>query len=121
MRGIRGATQVADNTPEAIKEATGGLLRAMAKENSLDQEEIVSIIFSVTPDLDAAFPAEAARDLGWVHVPLFCTREIPVPGSLKMCVRVLIHAYLDCPLDDVKHIYLQGAAILRPDLHRENS
>ncbi|MGB4504651.1 MAG: chorismate mutase [Syntrophaceticus sp.] len=117
VRGIRGAAPVSENTPEAIRGATKELLMIIADENSLEPERIISIILSLTPDLNAAFPAEAAREMGWLNVPLFCTTEIPVPGALKMCVRVLVHAYLPCSQDEVKHIYLEDAAVLRPDLN----
>jgi chorismate mutase len=120
VRGIRGAAPVPENTPEAIRGAARELLRIIADENLLEPERMISIILSLTPDLNAAFPAEAARELGWVHVPLFCTTEIPVPGALQMCVRVLVHAYMDCAQDEVKHIYLEDAAVLRPDLDGKN-
>lgn len=120
VRGIRGAAPVPENTPEAIRGVTRELLKIIAAENLLEPERIISIILSLTPDLDAAFPAEAARDLDWVNVPLFCTTEIPVPGALQMCVRVLVHAYLPCSQDEVKHIYLEDAAMLRPDLDGKN-
>ncbi|AFV11780.1 chorismate mutase AroH [Thermacetogenium phaeum DSM 12270] len=116
VRGIRGAVTVAENTPEAIITATRQLLEKIARENLLEPERIISIIFSVTPDLNAAFPAEGARALGWTKVPLFCTTEIAVPGSLPRCVRVLVHAYLTCAQEDVKHVYLGDAVALRPDL-----
>ncbi len=120
VRGIRGAATVLENTPESIRGTAKNLLAVIARENALEPAKIISIIFSVTPDLDAAFPAEAARELGWVQVPLFCTAEIPVPGALTMCVRVLIHAYLACDQDEVRHVYLGDAVFLRPDLNVKN-
>lgn len=120
VRGIRGAVTVSENTPEAIITATQELLRQIAYENSLDPERIISVIFSATSDLNAAFPAKGARTLGWERVPLFCTTEIPVPGSLARCVRVLLHAYMDCNQDQVRHVYLGDAAKLRPDLDGKN-
>lgn len=120
VRGIRGSVTVDKNAPEAIITATKELLAKIACENTLEPERIISIIFSVTPDLNAAFPAEGARALGWEMVPLFCTTEIPVPGSLPMCVRVLVHAYMDCAQEEVRHVYLGDAAKLRPDLVEKN-
>lgn len=116
VRAIRGATTVAENSSEEIRRATRELLQMMSDKNHLTGQDIISIIFTVTDDLDATFPAEAARELGWNMVPLLCAREIPVPGSLRKCVRVLMHAYLSCPRDQVCHVYLGRAANLRPDL-----
>lgn len=119
IRGIRGAVTVTENTPEAIREATKSLLSLIASENKITSKDIISIIFTVTNDLNAAFPAQAARELGWNLVPLLCTTEIPVPGSLEKCIRVLVHAYMSCSQEEVRHIYLGDAMILRPDLCRE--
>lgn len=119
VRGIRGAVTVTENTPEAIREATKSLLSLIASENGISDKDIVSIIFTVTPDLNAAFPAEAARELGWNFVPLLCATEIPVPGSLEKCIRVLVHAYMSCSQEEVRHIYLGEAIKLRPDLFQE--
>jgi chorismate mutase len=116
MRGIRGAITVRENTREAILAATATLLQAMTAQNALDLEELVSVIFTVTPDLNQAFPAEAARQLGWTHVPLLCTMEIPVPGSLARVVRVLMLVNRNVPLSAVRHVYLGDAAVLRSDL-----
>lgn len=116
MRGIRGAASVPENTSQAILEAARELLLEIVQANNIDSDEIVSIIFTVTPDLNTAFPAEAARNLGWELAPLLCTTEIPVPGSLPKCLRVLMHAYLPCSQSQVRHIYLGDAARLRPDL-----
>lgn len=117
MRGIRGAVTIKDNSPKAIREATKDLLSLIAAENKITSRDIISIIFTVTSDLDAAFPAEAARELGWNLVPLLCATEIPVPGSLEKCIRVLVHAYMSCSQEEVRHIYLGGAVKLRPDLN----
>ncbi|MGB9791264.1 MAG: chorismate mutase [Thermacetogeniaceae bacterium] len=116
VRGIRGAVTVTENTPEAIREATKNLLLFIVSENNITSNDIVSIIFTVTPDLNAAFPAEAARELGWNFVPLLCATEIPVPGSLEKCIRVLVHAYMSCSQEEVRHVYLGEAVKLRPDL-----
>ena len=115
-RGIRGATTVEENTAEAILAATGELLARMVEANGLAAEELASALFTVTPDLDAVFPAQAARQLNWSQVPLLDALEIPVPGSLPRCVRVLIHWNTERSQAEVRHVYLRGAAGLRPDL-----
>jgi chorismate mutase len=120
VRGIRGAVTVPENSPEAILGAARELLENRARDNNLTPEKIISIIFSVTEDLNAAFPAKAARELGWVEVPLFDTVEISVPGALKRCIRVLLHAYMNCSQHEVKHVYLGEASVLRPDLVEKN-
>lgn len=116
VRGIRGATTALENTRESISEAGRELLLKMAKENQFEVEDIASIFFSVTPDLNAMFPAKAARDLGWVHVPLFGSTEIDVPGSVERCIRVMLHVNTTKAQNDIKHIYLKEAKRLRPDL-----
>ncbi|MEC9489243.1 MAG: chorismate mutase [Halanaerobium sp.] len=116
--GIRGATTVEANTQAAILARTEELLQAMMVENNLVEDDLVSIIFSLTDDLNAVYPAAAAREMGLLNTPLFCTREIPVPGSLASCVRILIHANSSLQKDEVEHIYLHGAKQLRPDLSR---
>lgn len=113
VRGLRGAVDVPENTALAIIAATEGLLREIVARNNLAIEDIISAFFTVTPDLNAAFPAEAARRLGWQETALMCATEIPVPGSQPGIVRVLIHAYSD---REPSHIYLGRAAQLRPDL-----
>jgi chorismate mutase len=114
MRGIRGATQVAANTVPAIEEAVVELCREIERRNEIRPEMIVWAIFTVTHDLDADFPARAARVAGWTDVPMICSREIPVPGSMAMIIRVLLHVDSDGPRN---HVYLRGAQALRPDLH----
>lgn len=113
VRGLRGAVDVPENTAPAIIAATEGLLLEIVARNKLVLEDIISAFFTVTPDLNAAFPAEAARRLGWVDIALMCATEITVPGSQPGIVRVLIHAYSD---REPIHIYLGRAAQLRPDL-----
>ncbi len=115
-RGIRGATTVERNTKDAIFEATTELLYAMVQKNELASEDIASAIFTVTADLDADFPALAARKLGWTEVPLLCTREIPVPGSLGLCVRILLHVNTLRSAAEMQHIYQRNAVVLRPDI-----
>jgi chorismate mutase len=112
---LRGATSVAANTSEAILAATDELMRELIERNALEPERMVSCIFTTTGDLDAAFPALAARQLGLDRVPLLCTREIDVPGSLPMVIRVLLHYYAS---DDHqgRHVYLGAARSLRADL-----
>lgn len=104
------------NTAEGILCATRQLLEEMVRRNGIDVEQVVSIIFSTTRDLNAEFPALAARQLGWQDVPLLCTTEIDVPGSLPRCIRILIHWNTSKALHEVVHVYLKGAAQLRPDL-----
>ena len=118
MRGIRGATQLEANSVEAMEEAVAELCRAIVQENGIDPDEIVWAMFTVTHDLDADFPARAARVAGgWERVPMICSREIPVPGSLPRTVRVLVHVDSGRPVD-ARHVYLRGAKVLRPDLHK---
>jgi chorismate mutase len=116
VRGVRGATTSDENSREAILQATRQLLALMIRQNGIDPRDVASAIFSVTVDLDAEFPALAARQLGWLDVPLLCTNEIDVPGSLRRCVRVLVHWNTDRPQAEIKHVYLRGAVQLRPDL-----
>ena len=115
VRGIRGATTVAANDAASITRASAELLRVLADLNQLVPEDLAYIWFTVTPDLDAAFPADAARaELGWTDVPLICGREIPVPGALGMCVRVLIAWNTARAQREVRHAFLHGARVLRP-------
>ncbi|NLZ93856.1 MAG: chorismate mutase [Firmicutes bacterium] len=121
VRGIRGAITVPENSKAEILQATKELLHKMAVANNVQQQEIVSIIFSATPDLTACFPAAAARELGWTHVPLLDTVEMNVPGSLPLCIRVLMHVNTHMNQVEVKHIYLREASLLRPDLSLDNT
>lgn len=114
--GVRGATTATANTPDAILEATREMLQLLLEENALSPAEIVSALFTVTPELQADFPARAARALGWTEVPLLCATEIPVPGALPLCVRVLLHVEPRAPRSGVRHVYLRGARALRPEL-----
>ncbi|GAB6174070.1 chorismate mutase [Paradesulfitobacterium aromaticivorans] len=116
VRGIRGATTVGSNTAEEIKEATIELLQAIVKENNLSEEDIVSAIFTVTSDLNADFPASSARAIGWDRVPLLCSTEIPVPGSMPLCIRVLLQVNSDKSQLEISHVYLRKAVGLRQDL-----
>lgn len=116
VRALRGAITVEANDSDQIIEETGVLLKKIVEENKLDAEDIISIIFTVTEDLNAAFPAVAARQLGWTSTALMCTREIDVPGSLKKCIRVLMHINSEKSKDELKHIFLKEARSLRPDI-----
>ena len=110
---LRGAASVTANEPAAILGATEELMREIMARNDLTPDDVVSCIFTLTEDLDAEFPAVAARGLGFDRVPLLCAREIPVPGALPQVIRVLIHAYMD---KAAEHVYLGDAAKLRLDL-----
>jgi len=115
-RAIRGATTVDGDTPEQIRSATRELLETIVARNGITRVDVISAIFTVTHDLTSDFPAHAARELGWLDVPLLCTLEIPVPGSLARCIRVLLHVETDVPRTGIKHVYLHDARTLRPDL-----
>ncbi len=114
-RGIRGATTVDANAANGIRERTLELLAILIASNGIRPEDVASATFTVTGDLDAEFPALAVRTLpGWEEVPLLCAREIPVPGSLGRCIRVLLHWNTDRPQREVRHAFLRGARSLRP-------
>ncbi|NLC06925.1 MAG: chorismate mutase [Syntrophomonadaceae bacterium] len=115
-RALRGAITIEENTAESICQATEELLLKMVQENDVDIDEIASIIFTLTRDLDAVFPAAAARSLGWNHIPLLCCNEVEVPGSLPRCIRVLMHINTQKSPSELKHIYLRNAIELRQDL-----
>ncbi len=120
VRGIRGATTVEENEQKAILAATRELITAILQANpTLRKEEIASVLFTVTDDLNAAYPALAARQLGWQDVPLMCGREIPVPEGLPRCIRILLHWNTDLPQHQIHHIYLREATRLRPEWARE--
>jgi chorismate mutase len=117
IRGIRGATTVDRNERDAILEATIELLGLLIEANDIQADDVASAIFSTTPDLDAEFPAVAARHhFGWTHVALSCTHEMAVPGSLPMCLRILLHVNTERTQAEVSHVYARGARVLRPDL-----
>jgi chorismate mutase len=117
VRGIRGAISVDANTSEAIGAATSRLLTAMAEANGVTATDVISAFFTVTTDLNAAFPAAAARALGWVDVPLLDAQEIEVPAGMPRVIRVLLHVETDRARRDIRHVYLDRAVALRPDLH----
>ncbi len=113
LRAIRGAIQVGANTPEEISSGVKELLPAILQANSLTPEQVISVLLTCTPDLNAAFPAASAREIGFGAVPLLCAVEMDVPGSLPLVIRVMMHAELE---SEAKHIYLRGATVLRKDI-----
>ena len=117
-RGIRGAVTVDADDPAAIVGATKRLLAAMIEHNGVEIDDIASVLFSLTPDLRAVFPALGAREMGWVHVPMLHFTEIDVPGSLPRVIRVLMHVNTSRAQAEIEHVYLDGARVLRPDLAR---
>jgi chorismate mutase len=114
-RGVRGAITVEVDDREVVLKATRELLALMIRLNDMETANVASAIFTTTPDLVSAFPATAARQLGWLDVPLMCSHEIEVPGSLTQCIRILIHWNTDKAQDEIKHVYLREARSLRPD------
>ena len=117
-RGVRGATTVDGNTPDEILKATRELLALMIRRNGIEAEDVASAIFTTTEDINAEFPALAARQLGWLDVALMCFHELNVPGSLRGCIRILLHWNTDKTAHEIVHVYIKGAAGLRPDLSR---
>ncbi|GAC1345003.1 MAG: chorismate mutase [Ktedonobacteraceae bacterium] len=113
-RGIRGATTVEHNEREEILAATTELLQLLISRNDLHSEDVASAIFTVTADLDAEFPALAARYQGWTEVALMCAREIPVPNSLEKCIRILLHVNTTRSVAEIQHVYIRKAVNLRP-------
>jgi chorismate mutase len=119
IRGIRGATTIEKDEKENVLSATRELLSDILKANpTLRTEDIASALFSVTEDIFSAFPALSARQIGWEHVPMMCAREIPVPESLPLCIRVLIHWNTCVPQSEIRHVYLRDAEKLRPDINK---
>lgn len=117
IRGIRGATTVGEDRSEAVLAATRELLQELLDRNGIrDFDDIVSAVFTTTPDLTSTFPAEAARGLGMRHVPLLCASEIAVPGAMPRCIRVLLHVETPRTPREVVHVYLREAKRLRPDV-----
>ncbi|MCA1668422.1 MAG: chorismate mutase [Thermomicrobia bacterium] len=115
VRGVRGATTAAANTAEEIIEATQELIAALMRVNELDTEAIASAIWTTTRDLTAEFPAFAARQAGWADVPQMCAHEMDVPGKLGMCIRVTLHVNTEKVQREIRHVYLRGATVLRPE------
>jgi chorismate mutase len=116
-RGLRGATTIESDSRDEVLAATKDLLDALLRANpSLQTDDLASALFTVTDDIASVYPALAARQMGWDAVPMMCAREIPVAGSLPLCIRVLLHWNTDLPQSAVKHVYLREAVKLRPDL-----
>jgi len=115
-RGIRGATTVKENTKESILKATRELLEKMIESNEIEVDEVACAFFTTTPDVNAEFPALAARHLGWTQTALLCGHEMNVPGSLQKCVRILILYNTEKRAEEIKHMYINGAEVLRVDL-----
>lgn len=117
IRGVRGATTVSSNTEEEIVSATEELLTKLIELNRIDPDSVASVFISTTEDVTAAFPAKALRKFeGWTYVPVMCMREIPVLNSLKMCIRVMMHVNTNQLQNEINHVYLNDAKVLRPDL-----
>jgi chorismate mutase len=117
IRGVRGAITVNQNDEGEIVAAAEKLLREVISANNIIPNDVASIFMSATDDVNAAFPAKALRNIdGWTYVPVMCMKELAVPGSLRKCIRVMIHVNTETPPEDINHIYLEGAAGLRPDL-----
>jgi chorismate mutase len=115
IRGLRGATSVKENSESNILEGTKELLGVLFENNNITVEDIASIFFSVTQDLDAVFPAKAAREMGLVHTPMLCLNEIDISGSVPLCIRILLHVNSEQAQSDFKPVYLKEAVKLRPE------
>ncbi len=115
VRGVRGATTATANTAEEIIEATQELIDALVRANQLSADDIASAFWTTTRDLTAEFPAFAARQVGWADVPQMCAHEMDVPGKLGMCIRVTLHINTEKAQRDIRHVYLRGATVLRPE------
>lgn len=118
VRAVRGATQVDNNVREEILDATAELVAEVLYRNALRPDDVISIVFTATPDLTAEFPAYAARKMGLTDVPLMCATEIAVPGAMPRVLRLLAHVDTERARADIRHCYLRGAAALRTDLPR---
>ncbi|MFZ9089805.1 MAG: chorismate mutase [Planctomycetaceae bacterium] len=117
IRGIRGAITVDQDEPEQVRSAARELMEAILSRNQIaDFDDVISAVFTTTADVCSAFPAEAARAMGMHHVPLLCAQEIPVPGSMPRCIRILLHVNSDRKPAEIEHVYLRDAERLRPDL-----
>jgi chorismate mutase len=120
FRGVRGAITADANTPEAILSAARQLLQALIEANEIAEDDVASVIFTTTGDLTAAYPAKAARDLGWRRTALLGAREMDMDDGIELCIRVLIHWNTPKGLDEIVHVYMLGAVALRPDLYPDN-
>jgi chorismate mutase len=116
VRALRGATTLETDEREHLVERTQELIRALFERNDLDEDDLISIVFTATADVHSAYPAEAAREAGITHVPLLCARELEIDGGIPRCVRLLVHAYTPRGVHDLRHVYLHEARQLRTDL-----
>ncbi|MEH7245705.1 chorismate mutase [Neobacillus niacini] len=117
IRGMRGAITVTSNSEEEIISATEELMKELIEGNNILPEQVASVFISTTEDLNAAFPARALRKFPeWTYVPVMCMRELPVPNALPMCIRIMMHVNTSVTQEKIIHVYLEGAAVLRPDL-----
>lgn len=116
VRAVRGATTVDSDRREDVIERTQELVRAIVERNGLAPDDMVSILFTATADIHSAFPAEAAREAGFTHVPLMCARELEIDGGVERCIRIMMHVYTTLGADELRHPYLHGARQLRTDL-----
>ncbi len=116
VRALRGATTLDRDEREHLLERTQELIHTLFERNGLDEDDLVSIVFTATGDVHSAYPAEAAREAGITHVPLLCARELEIDGGIPRCIRLLVHAYTDRPVRDMRHVYLHEARQLRTDL-----
>lgn len=121
MRGVRGATTVESNSKEAILVATGELLRSMIDRNGIIEDDVASVLFTATPELDDTYPAKAARIMGWTRTALMGFQEAEVKHGLPKCIRVLIHWNTDKSIDEIQHVFLRKAVQLRPDLAQDRN
>lgn len=120
IRGVRGATTIIEDKPELILKETEILVKEIVRANDIQPEEIISVLISTTTDITSGFPAKAVRSIeGWEFVPTMCTHEMSVPNALPLCIRVLLHVNTELHQKDVRHIYLNEAVSLRPDLVKE--
>lgn len=121
MRGIRGAITVTADHPAEILSETRKLVLEMAKQNRVDPDQVASVVISTTTDISSAFPAKAVRTIeGWTYVPVMCTHEMSVPGSMPLCIRVMMHANTALGQKEITHIYMNDAVQLRPDLMKDS-
>jgi len=120
IRGERGATTISEDRPELIQTETEILVKEIVKANEIQPEDIISVLISTTTDITSGFPAKAVRSLdGWQYVPTMCMHEMSVPNALPLCIRVLLHVNTELSQKDVRHVYLNNAVSLRPDLVQE--
>ena len=117
VRGVRGAITVERDTADEILSATRHLLEEIVAVNGIEEEDVASVIFTTTPELNAAFPAKAARDMGWSRVALLGTQEMAAANGIPMCIRILVHWNTEKSLDEVTHVYMRNAEMLRTDLY----